>query len=290
MTELFPPNDELENLSGLTEPRTGVYYPVKGEGLDWYVSFVKCIYRLVKNVSVASGLRVFKTGPLTCGVKRGMFFDGAAVRDYAGTEGLILADNVTNYLYLTAAGTLEMSMGGFPDPATVRHLRLAVITTHDGGFTDDDITEYRHGHLFSPAGPVAHLAPAAVGPVHLAAGLAEAVPNIQITVGTEANDAIAITIQVRNARGEAVAGRFLLHAWLADSPHAGETPTAPSGTTSFTEGTLLVEPAAKKRWQALTAATGRAVLTVGETGTRTWYLNVELNGRVYAGPAITFNE
>jgi len=287
--ELFPADSYLEALSGLTESTTGVYYPAKGEGLDWYVSFVKCIYRLVRNVSVASGLRVYKTGDLICGVKPGKFFDGNTLRQYAGVSEQSLTDNATNYLYLLADGTLTVNTTGFPDPSTTRHIRLGTIETSSGTYSDDDITDYRICHIWELAGPQTSIADDAVGADQLADAVADLVPKINIGVGGETSDTIAVTIQVQDCQGNNNSNRFLVHAWLADSQYGPESSTAPDGTVNWTTGTALEEVTSKKRWTAITDANGRAVLSIAESAGATWYLNVELDGRIYASAAITFS-
>lgn len=288
MSELFPADATLEDLSGVTDSTTGVYYPVKGEGLDWYVSFVKCIYRLVRNVSVVSGLRVCKSGDLIFDVKSGSFFDGETLREYAGASEQSLTDNTTNYIYLLADGTLTVNTTGFPSASTTRHLRLATIVTSSGTYSDDDITDDRMQQVWQLAGPVTHLADDAVGTDQLADAVADLVPKVDISVGGESSDTIAVTVQVQDAQGNSNANRFLLHAWLADSQYGPETATTPDGTVSWTTGTALEEITSKERWTAVTDANGQAVLSIGESGAATWYLNVELDGRIYASAAITF--
>jgi len=289
MIETFPNDAYLENLSGLTDLVTGVYYPAKGEGLDWYVSFVKCIYRLVKNVTVVTGLRVYKVANLYCGIKRGKFFDGNTLRDFAGLDDHILTDNATNYIYLLADGTVQFNTTGFPDPATTRHIRLATIQTADGTYDDDSITDFRDAHWLSMAGPVTNLATGGVLPANLADSIADQVPGVVITIGSENSNTITATIGVQDVQGNANANRFLLHAWLSDSQYGAETANTPTTSTTWTTGTLLQEITTKKRWPAITSGSGIAALAISETGSRTWYLNVELDGRIYASSAITFS-
>jgi hypothetical protein len=289
MTEVFPSTSTLEALSGLTDTLTGVYYPAKGEGLDWYASFVKCIYRLVKNITCLTGLRVVKVDDLSFGVKPGTFFDGNVLRTYAGLDSQDLTDNATNYIYLLADGTLTVNTSGFPDAATTRHLRLATITTADETFSDSDITDYRQSHLMQIAGPVSHIASAAIAAAQLTDDLAGCVPAVSIGVGTESSNAIAVTIQILNAKSRSVSGRFLINTWLSDSQYGGRTATAPSAGISCTAGGILATAEAGKHWQIVTDATGKTVLSIGEAGTHTWYLNVEIDGKVYAGGAISFS-
>lgn len=280
MSELFPSDSYLEALSGLTDPVSGVYYPAKGEGLDWYVSFVKCIYRLVRNASVVSGLRVYKSGDLICGVKSGEFFDGTTLRQYAGVSQQGITDNATNYIYLLADGTLTINTTGFPNGDDTGHIRLATIVTSSGTYNDDDITDWRGSHVWQVAG--------LIGADRLSDTVADLIPQVDISVGSESGDTIEVTVQVRDCQNNDNANRFVVHAWLADGQYGAETTTAPGGTVSWTTGTAIEEITAKKRWTTVTDATGAAVLSIGETGAATWYLNVEVDGRVYASSAITF--
>ncbi len=280
MSETFPSDSYLENLSGITDTRTGVYYPVKGEGLDWYVSFVKCIYRLVRNVSVASGLRVYKVVGLTFGVKSGKYFDGSNLREYSGTESGTLSDNTTNYIYLQADGTLVVNTSGFPDASVVRHIRLATIETSNGSYDDDDIVDYRQCNLWSVAG--------LVGSGQISSELADAMPTVDISVGAESSDTIQVAVQLKDIQGNNLSGNYLIRAWLSDSQYGAECSAAPNNGTSWSTGTVLETQTSDKRWLVITDGTGKAVLDVSDTGTPTFYLNVEIDGKVYASSAITF--
>jgi len=288
MSEQFPTDAYLEGLSGLVDSVTGVYYPTKGEGLDWYVSFVKCIYRLARNVSIVSGLRVYKTGDLFCGVKGGWFYDGNTIREFTVDEEVSLTDNATNYIYLLADGTLTVNTTGFPDPATTRHIRLGTIEVASETYTDQDITDWRTRHVFQLAGPISNIADDAVDTAELHDNVADLIPQIDISVGSESGNTIEVTIQVQDAQENNNANRFILHAWLADAQYGAETATTPDGTVSFTTGTALEEITTKERWTAITDDNGQAVLSIGESGADTWYLNVELDGRIYTSSAITF--
>ncbi len=286
--EVFPENSYLENLSGLTDSITGVYYPAKGEGLDWYVSFVKCIYRLVRNVSVCSGLRVYKISDLGFAIKDGMFFDGNTFREYDDTVEYSLTDNATNYIYIKADGSVVVNTTGFPSPESERHIRLATIITSNGNYTDDDITDYRGSSVWSVIGPVANIADGAVDSETLADSVADAIPQVSVSVGTENSDTIPVTVQVQDIQGNNLSGRFLIRVWLSDTQYGGECSTAPNGGTSWSVGTVLETQTADKRWLVITDGTGKATIDITDTGTPTFYLNVELDGRIYVSNPITF--
>jgi len=277
MTEQYPSNAELEALSGTTDAPTGLYYIPKGEGLDWYASFIKSLRQVAVNLYPLAGLRVYKDGDLTFGVQGGTYWCGGQQHQYAGQSQTSLTDEATNYIYLVAGqGSVTVNTTGFPDPAEVAHLRLASIITSNGAYEVADVTDHRGQHVLA-AGSA------------LAWGAAEVlIPQVSLVVGAESGNAIDVTVQVQDCQGNDNANRFLLHAWLSDSPYGAETASAPD-STSFTTGTVLEQITAGKRWSVLTDVSGRAVLSVGEDGDVQWYLNVEINGRVYCSDAIDFN-
>jgi hypothetical protein len=287
--EIFPSTTYLEDLGGQTEPATGVYYPAKGEGPDWYESFAKCIYRLVKNISALTGLRAYKDGDLTFGIKTGRFFDGNTLREFAGLAEQALTDNALNSIYLLPNGTAMVSTSGFPDPATTPHLRLATIQTTDGSFDDDAITDLRQVHLLQVAGPVSNIANLAVDTDQLSAAVASKLPQLQFVVSGESSNLNTVMVQVQDARGNAISNRFLLEAWLSDTAYGGETPTAPDTGATWVTGTLLEELSVRKRWSVMTNSSGQAALTLTETGQHVWYLNVAINGRVMCSNGISFS-
>ena len=109
-----------------------------------------------------------------------------------------------------------------------------------------------------------------------------------LSVGAESSDTIAVTLQVQDAQGNSLSERFLLHAWLSDSQYGGECTAAPNSSTSWSTGTQLEEITTDKRWTVITDATGKAVLDISDSGTPTFYLNIEIDGRIYTSSAITF--
>lgn len=287
--ELFPENSYLEGLSGLTDPITGVYYPVKGEGLDWYVSFVKCIYRLVRNLYVCSGLRVYKVSNLSFCVKGGIFFDENELREYNDLEEYELEDNATNYIYMLPDGTVEVSTEGFPQPEEVRHIRLAIITTSNGGYTDDDIIDCRALSIWKVAGPTGNIKDGAINKDKLAAPVAGFLPEIELTVGEENLDTIRVDIQVKDIQENNLAGRFLLRVWLSDVAYGGECAAAPTAGVSWPVGEVLEEQTVGKRWLVITDENGAAAVDITESGVASFYLNVELDGRIYVSELISFS-
>lgn len=114
------------------------------------------------------------------------------------------------------------------------------------------------------------------------------IPVVAFDVGAEDANVISVTINVNSINSNAIATRFLLHAWLSDDVAGAETATGPDGAVSWTTGTQLQAITSKKRWTAITSAAGEAALSIAESAAKTWYLNVEIDGRVWTSAAITF--
>ena len=113
-------------------------------------------------------------------------------------------------------------------------------------------------------------------------------PVVAFSVGAEDANAISITININSINANAIAVRFLLHAWLSDDAGGIETATGPDGAVSWTTGAQLESITTKKRWTAITSAAGEAALSLTESTAKTWYLNVEIDGRVWTSEAIAF--
>jgi hypothetical protein len=79
------------------------------------------------------------------------------------------------------------------------------------------------------------------------------------------------------------------HLITADSQYGAECSTAPNTSTSWSTGTVLETTTTDKRWLVITDSTGKAVIDISDTGTPTYYLNVEIDGKIYASSAITFS-
>ena len=146
MAEVYPSDAALNAL--LSEAETGVEYIPTGT-TPYYLHFRKLLYRLLLATRRANDLRVFDEGGLNIGVKAGKFFNGSEYISYAGSTGNALFDNqATIYVYLDYAGNLvKNEYSAFPDPASVVHVRLAVVTTSGGDITS--ITDCRDYHSLS---------------------------------------------------------------------------------------------------------------------------------------------
>jgi len=151
MAESFPSDEFLDGLSGDADAEQAVPYIAIGLS-PYYTAFYKMLYRLLDVARRAGDLRVYKddAGALKFGVRAGRFMNGDTPVDYAGASGQDLTDNATNYIYLTANGTLTVNTTGFPTPSAAPHIPLATIATGTasaagvaGEYDFEDITDYR---------------------------------------------------------------------------------------------------------------------------------------------------
>ncbi len=116
-----------------------------------------------------------------------------------------------------------------------------------------------------------------------------AVADASITVGAEATNVRAITIQLKDAQGRDLAIRSAVHiAVLADAN--GDALATTGGSTGIQIGTdgALLPIVAKKLFLAISEADGDIDLTWTDTGTEAAYLAVILpNGKMKISAAMT---
>jgi hypothetical protein len=273
MAELYPSDTELAALSGTTDSEQEVLFVPTGES-PYYVSFYKMLHRLLDVARRAGDLRVYKDGDLTFGVRAGKFMDGAAERNYAGASAQALTNNQTNYIYLTAAGTLTVNITGFPAPGTTPHVPLATILTASGKYAIDDITDYRGRAIFQVLDALA------------AADKQDLMPNLQITAGAEAADARQITFQARDAANNNLAERVLIRLWVATSDYGA--PSAAGNSVAVDTGTTIETVTADAYYLIESDVLGKVQITNTIAGAATRYFLAEIDGRVYSSGAITW--
>lgn len=297
--EIVKSDSEYEVLNGTSDPRTGVAYPPANCSATSIPSLLVHVNRQAERINailaaIAQG-RVVQEASLTVGIWPINYRLNGVSKQYDGASAEAVTDDETNYLYLDADNALVINTTGFPvDPATF--LPLAQVICENGSISEivDCRPIFQTYFLFSAGDGLAFdsgefsIAAGGVAEAMLANAIADAIPTITLAVGDETGDAIAVTIQAKDIQGNNNANRFLFSCWLSDAAYGAETATGPDGTVSFTTGTLLEEVTASKRWLAVGDATGKAILSIGHSTTGTWYLNVAINGRVYASSAITF--
>lgn len=105
-------------------------------------------------------------------------------------------------------------------------------------------------------------------------------PALTLTVGAENSpgaDDRQVTVQVKDAGGNNLAGVFLLRLWVSTADKG-----APGGTqtTTVATGTTIQTVAANQDLWAETDSTGKAILTLNIAGAATLYAMAVLNGKV----------
>lgn len=154
MSETDLTADAADALSGTTDAGTGLTYPAIGES-TYYTTMYRLIRRLL-TLAVMPGnqLRVYRDGELTFGVRPGQVPLGTTMVSYAGCAAQSLANNQTNYVYLTVADLLagdsaSVNTTGFPADGTFI-VPLAEIVTAAGTYGIEDITDCRGRALLAP--------------------------------------------------------------------------------------------------------------------------------------------
>jgi len=276
MSETFPSDSNLENKNDSTDTDTGFHYPEKTSvpaSTEGYRALWQLLGRCV------SALQVYKDGALTFGVRAGKFMDGDTQRSYSAVTGQSLTDDATNYIYLTAAGTLTKNTTGFPNPSLTPHIRLATIVCADGAYDPDpangDLVDFRFACLFG----ILH----GIGP----ATLQDQVPQLDLS-GTDDTDGTGtMTIQAQDAGGNALAQRFLARAWIADAEYS-----EPDAQTDFsvTTGEQMREIEADADYEVISDGSGTIVMNIDAATDKTVYVMAEVDGRIWTGSvAITGN-
>jgi len=295
-------------LSGTTDSETDFVYPTIGES-PYYTTMFRSLARLLTLTrGPGNALRVYKDGDLTFGVRAGRFMDGATARDYAGAAAQALTNNATNYIYLTAAGTLSVNTSGFPPAGTTPHVPLAAIVTSGGTYDHDDTTDYRGRAVFQCASVMTPAnANTLVGGanadalhVHAAAGLADGavtvakaadavqdlLPNLGITAGQESGDKRTVTIQARDAAYNNLAQRFRVRVWIATSDFG--PPSATGNTVAVSTGTQLRELTANADYEIIGDAGGAAAIDLTISGAASRYILAEVDGRIHSSGEVTW--
>ncbi len=101
---------------------------------------------------------------------------------------------------------------------------------------------------------------------------------MDVVVTDEATNVIKVSLQLRNALGEALALRAVVECWLSDTENGAPSAVAFSGAgLSVSSGTLVHSIANDLHFKLMTTSAGSAVMTFTETGARTSYFNLVIN-------------
>jgi len=233
----------------------------------YYTEWYELMAILDRAVNIANQLRVVKDGALTYGVFAGKYMHGTTEVNYAGSTGNALTDDDTNYIYLTAAGTLTKNTTGFPDEGTTPHIPLATILTASGAYAHTDITDMRGRAIFSVLDGIQ------------AATLQDRVPYLALSGTDDADGTGTMDIQVKDSGANDLAQRFLVRTWIADADMS-----EPDAQTDFsvTVGEEMVEIEADADYEAICDATGLITMNIDAGGAKTVYVMAEIDGRIYS--------
>lgn len=281
--EAWPADAAVEALDGTTNTHTGLPYIAKGTNASSDPSYpVQYQRREQRQNAILAPWRqgqVVDEGSLDFGVYPIDYTLGGERKHFAGATAQAVADYSTKLVYLDDSNALQIQ-DSFPDDATT-FLPLAKVTTDGGVMTIEDRRTW-----------TVHAVPEFTGHIvgnDLCETLAEQHVGLELAVGEEFDDSIRVTVQAKDATGEDLAAYILMRGWLSDSDFGGEVGTAPdTGFTAHT-GTVLKELTTDKHLLVLSSSSGEVVFDIQDTGAPTFYLMVELNGRVYSSGAFTFS-
>lgn len=280
MTEAYPPDADLNALSGTSDGEQEVLYVPTGES-PYFNSFYRMLHRLLLVARRAGDLRVYKDGDLTFGVRAGEWLNGSTPVSFAGTTGQSLTDNAVNDVFLLPDGTLGVTTDGMPDPAAQPHLPLARIAAGtesaagvSGEYAIADITDLRGRAMLRPADGLG------------ADALQDALPQLAMSVGDEVGDTRTITVQVRDAGGDDLPGRFRVRLWIAPTEFAA--PDASGNAVAVSTGAQLRELTADADCELITDADGAAAVDLTVAGAASRYVHAETDGRIHSSGEVTF--
>jgi len=98
-----------------------------------------------------------------------------------------------------------------------------------------------------------------------------------------------VSIQLRDVKGANLAGKHIARVWLSDTAGGAVTAFVPSATETHIVGVQLDIVVAKAHWVWVSDANGVIGFRLNNsTFPRTYYVNVEIGGRVYSAGPIRF--
>lgn len=209
-----------------------------------------------------------------------LFCEGVSVTLAAAAGYSGLTPSTTNYLWATITRTArDRSIATAVDT-------WALVLSHNTTGTAPSATAIPLATIVCDGAGITSISDPATGK-YLDGNPATA----EITVGTETTDVIGVTVQVKNGSGGDYAGETAITAYLVDSASktAALTGTAPNGGWAAGTGRLRRTYTANKDAAFVTASNGAVRIDLTHTGgAGTWYLVVELGGRMFLSGAITF--
>jgi len=113
------------------------------------------------------------------------------------------------------------------------------------------------------------------------------VSDVALVIGAEAANVINVGIQLIDYIGNSIARRAKLSCYLSDDANGDSiVATTPDTVAIGTDG-VYIPLIAGKRFDIVTKDTGHADINITKAGADTFYLIVEVNGKLTASLAIT---
>ena len=114
--------------------------------------------------------------------------------------------------------------------------------------------------------------------------------NVTMSVAAEDSDDVVVTITLTDGKGDALTARAAIDFYLSDAADGLDiTGTAPDGGLAVGTDQNIVEHTTSIAGILYSDASGAITLTVTESGTDAWYLNVvDAHGRVTTSDAMSF--
>jgi hypothetical protein len=128
------------------------------------------------------------------------------------------------------------------------------------------------------------IAAKAVSVAKLADDVQDLLPTLTLTGSDDADGTGTVSIQVKDAAGNALAGTFLIRTWIGTADDYGADALS---DYSVSTGTAKEEVVANAEYLVVTDATGLAVMNIDNAGPGTVYAWAAINGKVLASGAIT---
>ena len=281
--EAWPGDSSVEGLDGTTDPSTGLPYIAKGTNPSstpsYQVQYQRREQRENRTLGPWRQGQVVDEGSLDVGVYPVDYTLGGVRKHFAGATSQAVADDSTKYVYLDSDNAVQIQ-DAFPSDLTT-FLPLAKVTASGGVLTIED------RRVWTAFG-VPEFTQSIDG-ASLSAELADRVPGLELSVGDEYGETISVTVQAKDAAGDNLGERVLIRGWLGSSQCGGEVSTPPNTDFTVSTGTIVKELTTNRHLLAISNENGRVVFSVQDTGSPTFYLMAELDGRVYASDAITFS-
>ena len=254
-------------LSATTDTDTDLVYPTIGEA-TYYTTMYRQLQRIAEMAKMpGNALRVCQDGALTVEIRPGHVVVGSTEYDYAGSAGDAVADNQTNYVYVTetnlGADTVTINTSGFPSDGTF-HIPLAVVLTGSASasgtnFHYRDITDWRDRGILAVTGYAQISAEAE---------------------GTYAANERRITIQ-------GISARQLVRLWVGVADYGA--PSATDNAVTIETGTIYETETAHAAYKIITGSGGELKFDLTIAGAATRYVMAEIDGKIYSSGALTWS-